>query len=151
MPPIVFDDLSLRTEKVMLGGHEYELREATGEAATTYRNAMLKATQLGPNGKPKSLDGFANAEPLLVSLCLFKKDGVGWSSVDLDVIKSWPSRVQKELFNRAKEMSDLDENENADALYKQRERLDKLIADSETKEARLGKPANSTTTGSKSP
>lgn len=146
--PIVFDDLTLHEEKVMLGKDEYVLREASGEAATIYRNAMLKATKLGENGKPESLDGFADAEPLLVSLCLFKREGVGFGSVSVNVVKSWPSRVQKKLFERAKEISDLDETDDIDKLREQRAKVDKQIADAEQKEARLGKPVSSTTAGS---
>ena len=115
-----FFDLSVREVPVGILGKRYLLREASEGAAARYRNAMLKATKLGPDGKPISLDGMADAAPLLVSLCLFEvyeHQGVSKDRpVLLSTVVSWPSRVVKPLFEKAKEISELDEDETEETL-----------------------------------
>lgn len=147
LTPIEFDSLELKEVEVKLAGKEYILREASSAAGVMYRNAMLKATKLNPEtGKPASLENFADAEPLLVSLCLVRKeDG---AAIPLTTIKTWPSKVVTDLFDRAKAISNLEEKKDIEALTKQRDKLDKQIADEQTREARLGKPLSSMILGS---
>lgn len=107
-----FDDFTLQEEPVKLFGKNYVLREATGAAACKWRNDIFKSTKLGPDGKPVSVDGLADSEPNLVSLCLFERydDGRGQTrerNVPLATIRGWPQRVVKRLFERAKDMSEL--------------------------------------------
>lgn len=90
----------------------YVLREATGKAARIYRNASLACIQLGPEGKPSSIRNLANVEPLLVSLCLWEKPdpkAAAVKAVTVDLVESMPAKLQKDLFESAKEISDLDE------------------------------------------
>ena len=91
---------------------KYVLYESTGEAASKFRNYLI-ADATFVDGKVSKVGKVANAEPLLVSLCLFElveKDGVETERpVPEAVVKKWPARVQKALFNRIKEISDLDE------------------------------------------
>lgn len=88
---------------------EYELREATGDIACRWRNAIFARTELGPNGKPKSLGNIADTEPILVSLCLF--DTKTNNNVSVQTVRSWPSKIQKSLFEKIKEISDLEDDE----------------------------------------
>ncbi len=103
---IDFGDLEVIEIPVNVGSESYILKEASGKAACEYRNAMLACTTLGPEGRPTSLRNLANVEPLLVSLCLFSQDG---KRVPQDKISAWPARVQKTLFNKIKEISELGE------------------------------------------
>ena len=107
-------DLTVREEPVEIGDKKYLLKEANGDASARYRNFLFSQTKLGPGGKPQSIGSMADAEPLLVSLCLWEpgEKENQCKRVDLALVKSWPSRVVKALYNKAKEMSDLDEEED---------------------------------------
>ncbi len=106
-----FTDITLKEIPVQVGDKKYTLREATGDAACLYRNAMLRCTKLGPEGKPETITGIADAEPYLVSLCLFNE---GNKPVPVATIRKWPARVQTALFDKAKEISELGEDEDED-------------------------------------
>lgn len=108
MEPIRFETFELYEEQVFIGDNVFILREASIGAAAKYRNAMLDCATLGPDGKPSKISGMASIEPFLVSLCLYGTDG---HLVDLNTLNKWPSRIVKKLFNRIKEVSDLDETE----------------------------------------
>jgi len=108
-----FGDLTLIEKPVVVAGKAYTLREATGDASCKYRNAVLKCTRIGPDGTATALDNLADVEPLLVSLCLVDDQG---HHVHQSIIRSWPSRVVKKLFEVAKNISELgetDEDEEA--------------------------------------
>lgn len=90
----------------------YELREATGADATKFRDFIVQRTKLGPNGKPQSMGAIAGSEPMLVSMCLFYGDTN--KNVPENVVRKWPARIQKELFQRAKEISGLKEELEGD-------------------------------------
>jgi hypothetical protein len=121
-----FDSLTLIEVPVKIQGKTYTLREANGDAAVAYRNASLRGMTL-EDGKVKKLDGIASVEPLLVSMCLFFIDDDGVEkNVDELTVRSWPGRVVKAIFNKAKEISELDEEEDTvESLDKQIEALEK--------------------------
>jgi hypothetical protein len=102
-------DLTLREVPVKLGGRRYVLREATAAGACQYRNAVLRSTRLGPDGKPEYVDGLADAGPVLVAACLFELDGDGLRPVSLATVRAMPARVQELLFKRAQRLSELDQ------------------------------------------
>lgn len=140
-----FDDISLKEIPVSIERKKYVLREATGDTACRYRNAVLHCTELGPEGSPATIKGLADVEPFLVSLCLFETcldergNPTSERSVPVSVIRKWPSRVQKALFERAKEISELsEEEEDLESLTKKRkevnEKIVKLQEDSAKKE-----------------
>lgn len=93
------------------GIEEYELREASGDDACRWKNAIIERTMLGPDGKPTGMKNIADTEPILVSLCLY--DVSLKKKVPVSKVRSWPARVQKALFEKAKEISDLDEDDEA--------------------------------------
>jgi hypothetical protein len=122
--PTTFDFGSLEPIVVgpfVLRGKKYILREATEGAAVTYRNALLKSTKLGPDGKPTGIDGMAFAEPLLVQQCLFEVDATGPGThgpVSLKFVNDLPSRVATQLFETAKKISRLDDEEKQEVVEK---------------------------------
>lgn len=108
-----FDDVTLTEIPVKIGGDQYILREATGEAAVNYRNAMLACTQLGSSGKPQSIRGLASVEPLLVSHCLFYASGPReGQNVSQKTILSWKSKIVKALYEKVREISDLNDKDD---------------------------------------
>lgn len=115
-----FDEVEDIEIPVTVKGKHYVLKEASGKAATEYRNALMACITLGPEGKAQKLVNLASVEPLLVSSCLFY--GEGWDkqkkgkNVPKDVIQSWPSRVQKKLFETVKDISDIAEESNEKQL-----------------------------------
>ena len=99
---------------IKVGDKDYVLREASGDAAAKWRNAMFAGAKLGANGKPESVHNMADTEPLLVSLCLF--DAENNKPVSLQTVRSWPSRIITPLFNKAVEISDLGEDDESEVV-----------------------------------
>jgi hypothetical protein len=105
--PLNFDDLATLEEHFAFQGASYVLREPTAEAACRWKNAITRAVRMGPDGKPSGVVDIADTDPLLVSLCLWEvKDGKE-VPVPLATVRSWPSRVLNRLFERAREMGEL--------------------------------------------
>lgn len=104
-----FDSIERVQVEVTIGDDRYVLKEATGDAACRYRNSILRATKLGPEGKPSSIDGIVDSEPLLVSLCLFTAEDN--KPVPLSTVRSWPNRIVKKLYETAEHISELKETE----------------------------------------
>jgi hypothetical protein len=122
-----FDDLTPFEVPVTYKGKKYVLREASEDARCKYRNSLMGSAKLGPDGKPVSISGMADCEPLLVSLCLCQVNGDGSIRLDtsgnpsllpLLTIRSWPSRIVKRLYEKAKDISDLKEEEPQKAMEK---------------------------------
>jgi len=119
-----FDDISLAEVQVNIGSKPYVLREAMEETACRYRNAILEGTEYGTDGKLSKARKLADVEPMLVALCLFTKDDNGvLHSVPEKTIRGWPSKVVKRLFQKIKEISELDEQETVAALEKRLEEM----------------------------
>jgi len=123
--PMVFEDLALIEVPVTVGGQQYVLREANGDAACKFQNARVARYEYNDEGKLVRLRDTADLEPLLVSLCLFMQDGV--TPVSEATVRSWPGKIQGKLFDRAKEISSIDEPEDLATLEKQLVNLQKRI------------------------
>lgn len=145
--PVDFDDLTPIEVKVPIGGKNYTLREGSGGAIKRYSNAKLSKMTL-KDGKPVSLNGMADTEAFLVSLCLFDEDG---RNVSVETIEAWPNRVKEWLFDTAKKISKLDQDKSLPTLLKERdeitEEIEKLQAEAL---AGNGQSASSTGAGSDS-
>lgn len=118
---MVFDDLTLRQVTVKIAGVEYSLKEASGKSAGIYRNFCMSCLNTGPNGSTSGIKNLADAEPLLVSMCLFDAQD---KPVPQQVIGKWPSRIQKALFKKAKEISELTETPEEKQLLEKALNLD---------------------------
>lgn len=126
-----FADITPIELPVTIGEKKYVLREADEETAAIFSNARLKGVQLD-DGKVTGLpEDLAGVQSLLVSRCLFPYNVDGKAAntpVPRDVVKSWPSRIVKPLFEKAKEISELDEGEETlEGLLKQQEDTKKKI------------------------
>ena len=136
-----FDDLQLAKKTVRVNKQDYVLTEADTNAGTVYKNACLKATKLS-DGKVSGMDGMADAEPLLLSYCLYVADAAGNMMTDdkqqpmrvpLSVIKTWKNRITKKLFDWVKEVSELHEKDDPAEIRKDIERLQKRLKEIEEK------------------
>lgn len=120
-----FNDLTPIEVPVTLGSKKYVLREASEGTSCTFNAARLRGSEItrGNDGKMtvRQLGGAADLQPLLVSLCLY---AVGPDNkivllpngdpdlkylVPLATVRSWPARVVKPLFEKAKAISGLSE------------------------------------------
>jgi hypothetical protein len=111
--PIVFstEDLEPIVISVTVGDKEYTLREASGDAGIKWHNACTKCFKTSKEGGIASIEGLADTEALLVSLCLTDKVG---RQVSINTIRGWPYKVQKHIFEAAKEISNLNEDEKTE-------------------------------------
>jgi hypothetical protein len=101
-------DLSDNEIPITVGDKDYTLKEASGDAVCKYRNMMLNCMEGLVDGKPSKVRNIADCDPFLVSLCLFdEKD----KHVSLSVVRDWPNRVQVALFEKVKEISDMQDEE----------------------------------------
>src|SRR5262245_33468395 len=85
-----FDDLTPVEVPVSIAGKKYILREASADAASRWRNSLMRVTKLGTDGKATFTGEAADTSTFLVSLCLFQpdKDGAFTKPVHIAVIKS---------------------------------------------------------------
>lgn len=130
-------DLKVTEIPVKIGDKDYTLREADARAAMEYRNAALKSFRMGQKGNPEQIvgDGIGGMEPLLVSLCLYeKRDDGSMGRVSEALIRSWPSRVVKSLFEEAKRISDLGEDDSIESLEEQIKDLTERLTELKEKE-----------------
>jgi hypothetical protein len=142
LDPIIFTDEDLQPIEVpiTLGKDKYWLCEASEDSVVQFRNAQMRGTQFDmQDGKVKvtGMDGMADVEPLLVSLCLFEDDGSGPSSdkhsrpgepVSEYTVRGFKPKIVSALFARAKAISGLDADESEESLLKQRDEIDKKLA-----------------------
>lgn len=112
---IDFGDLQPTVIPVKYGGKLYFLTEASVGAAVAFRNATTRAARVLDN-KVQGFDGLADAEPILISKCLYAEkdgklpvnpDGTPDSQylVPLEVLMRWPNQVQRRLFDKVREVS----------------------------------------------
>lgn len=121
MEPLVFDDIAPVEIPVKLKGKDYVLREASESGAAKYKNAQLKAmkqSESADGNKTTNIDGMAETEALLVSICLFEKTDTGEKNVDIAFIRTLVHRVVEPIFNKAEEISGLKKKKTKEELIK---------------------------------
>jgi hypothetical protein len=87
---------------------EYTLREANGRTAKEHRNALMSSARFGPDGKCIGLESLASVESKFVASCLWDKQG---RNPSFTLVEQWPARIQKKLYEKAKELSDMGEEQ----------------------------------------
>lgn len=102
MDPLVFNDLEPAAVPVVLGAHTYTLCEASTDAAAKYKAAQLRGAKTGKGRLQPSYDSIAEANLLILGLCLFDTAG---SAVGTDFVRRLPARVTEPLFDRLKLLS----------------------------------------------
>lgn len=154
-----FDGLEQQTKKVKFKGKRYEVREASADAAAQFRNHGLRSARFA-DGKLLGMGDVANGQSLLVSLCLWEEVAnpsdptqPGFRPVDIKVVRAWPERVVKELFEWISKVSMLDEADTEEVLEKRISELQKKLQDKKDKkkEKQLGNSPDGTDPGSDSP
>jgi len=118
--PFNFDDLTPISIPVTYNKSQYTLREASGDAACRYRNAVMACTVMSPEGNIIGVRDVASVEPLLVSLCLYDSQG---ANVPQEIIRTWPGRIVRQLFITARDISELSPEETEESLLKQQSEI----------------------------
>lgn len=118
-----FDDYEARPVPVRFRGKDYLLREAPAGVAAAHHNFVLKHSRI-VDGRLVPSEGSADAQSLLVAGCLVQlapqKDGtVKECPVIQAEVKGWPDRVVKTLYDRAKDLSRMEEEVGPEALERQ--------------------------------
>lgn len=141
---IDFDDLEPIEIPVKYRGKMYILKEPTGDVVAKWRNTVLKCTKL-TDGKPSQIDGLADSEPLLVSMCLFERQesgrgGTGWvdKQVPVNVIRGWQAQVVKRLFDECKRIGQLDEADTVESLEKRIKADQEKLVELKSKQPAIG-------------
>jgi hypothetical protein len=138
--------LQERRVPVAIDGKEWFLVEALEDDATRFHAASISAgtiTEGSDESKTVRIDGakMSAVRAQLVSDCLIDEAG---RHPGLAVVKKWPHRVVKELFERAKEISDLVEApQTRDGLDKAIRATEKSLAELRERRARLDDPKGS--------
>ena len=112
--PVSVEELSLEevTRPIRIDGKDYLIVEADSETAVSFRNIVLSKVTM-ENKKISGLSGIASAEPYLVSQCLKRLDKDGKRlPVGITEINGWKSRVVKRVYEIAREISGLKEDED---------------------------------------
>ena len=127
LDPIVFTEEQLKriSIPVTLGDQEYILKEADGAAITERDNSVVNGTVL-ENGKPTRMTGLGAIDAVLLSRCLFRKNG---TQVQLKFVQDLPARVREALVDRLKEISRIDDSE--EDAQEDEEELGNLSSDTE--------------------
>lgn len=136
-------DLAPVGVRYTIGGKRYVLRECPEGDTCSWRSFQAKMARFNEDGKFAGVGNIADSQPLLVSFCLFLADQRTGElvltdgnpplpdlahRVSLATIRSWPTRIVGPLFDKAKEISGLDERETDEVLWKRlRDTATKLV------------------------
>ena len=86
----------------------YVLREMNGELRDKYLGFIGKKMDVNSKGDVKMKD-YDGLQANLLSRCLFAVEDDGDKPVSIEVIQKFPARVQTILFEKAKEISGMDD------------------------------------------
>lgn len=134
-----FDTLSAEPTRLQftVGGRNYLLREATGDAVVKWRNAVIKASRLAKEGNTLLAgEGLADTELLLVSLASRMLDPADGSVVTkdgkevvvpVDTVRGWGYPIVQTLFDRAKQYARLQEFETIQTIENRIIELNRIL------------------------
>lgn len=101
-------DLARKEIPCKLGGVEWVLREMDGTMRDQYLNAISSRVRM-VDGKANGVKDFGGLQALLLTRSLYRKDDN--QPATQAEIQAWPSSVVGALFDRAKELSGLGDEE----------------------------------------
>lgn len=128
MESLDYSNLTIKEIPVTLpDGSKWLLREADGKTATAHRNAIMEATQFGPDGKVVGIKNLASVEARFVAGCLWS-DAEKPINIHIAMVEKLPARIQKQLYEKAQELSDMgEESAIRSALEKALDRSDSPV------------------------
>lgn len=111
--PLVFA-LELEERPVSIAGEPYVLIELDGRDRDKYLNSLGSRVKTAPNGKSAGIKNFDGLQATLIVMSLRKIEGDERNPVKLETIQKWPARVVTALFNAARDLSALNEDDEDD-------------------------------------
>lgn len=153
-------DLTPIEVKVKYNGKMYILREPSEDAVKTFRNHTFKHLETKDGKVVGAKDGFADNQVILVSKCLYEadaeenlplKNNLPDSSklVSIANLNQWPNRIVEKLFEKAKEIGGLNEEEETiDSIREEIAKLNKKLAEKVKESERKKSLSESTETAS---
>jgi len=106
---LVFD-LEREEQKVTISGKKYIFVELSGEERDSYLND-IGGRMRTENGKPAGIKNFNGMHAFLISLSLKCVETGEPVPVNVKEIQKWPARLVSKLFDSAKKLSALDEED----------------------------------------
>lgn len=106
--------LTLKEHPVTIDEQDYVLVELTGKGRDSYLDnvsARMKVTKTGESAGVKSFDGM---QAFLLGLSIKKIVDGKQVAVTVQTIQTWPAGVVGDLFDAAKELSDLGQDDDDD-------------------------------------
>ena len=107
-------DFSLEkaVKPIKISGDDYVILELNGRDRDKYLNDLTSRLRHTKDGNTAGVKNFEGLQGFLISLALRKVNAdESHTKIKLEIIQSWPARVQKEIFKLAKELSLLDGDE----------------------------------------
>lgn len=118
---------------------KYKLREASGDAVARFNNERTRCMKF-QDGGVSGVSGQGQLEMFLVASCLFNVDEdeepIPTKPITMNELRPWPGKVVTRLFNKAKEISEIDLDVDLVSLRKQYKELGERIAKMEEDEAK---------------
>lgn len=139
-----FDGFEQKVIPFRYKGVDYELREASEDAAAKYKNKLYTSTKWSADGQVRTMGNMGDLESFLIAMCLFRKDRIKqkdnteaekWVSVPEATVRSWPRRMTKQLFDKINEISELDTDDTEESLEKEIALLQKKLQQLRDKKA----------------
>lgn len=111
----------------LIGSTSYILREASEDAYTAYRNVSMKSMKL-LEGNTTVSEGGQEADGVLIQRCLFQLLNNNEVPVKHDFVRGLPRRVTRKLYDKIREISAMDvDEETTEFLTKRIERDTKKL------------------------
>lgn len=117
--PIVFGPFSI-------GKRSFVLKECSEAAYTAYRNSINRSVRRSnEDTKLVYQDGGQEADTLLIQRCLYEVVGEKQVPVTLVFVEELPRKISSKLYDKIREISGMDDEEETIALLEKRIESDK--------------------------
>lgn len=141
-PDLDFTNLEPIEIPIPYGSVTYYLREASEDTHKQYRSRAMKCYDT--DGHIKNPDMAAETPLWFVQMCLYKESGGDPKNrVDLTIVRNMPTRIVAKLFDKARKISGMDQEETAESIRKRISELQKQLEEIEQQEASGGIPPTS--------
>lgn len=104
--------LERKERPLTIDGESYVLQELDGKERDRYLNSLVGRMRTDDKGKPGSIKNFEGLQGTLIAASLRKIEPEGRIHVKLETIQSWPSSLVRRLFDVAKEISSIEEDQD---------------------------------------
>lgn len=111
--PLVFT-LEREEIPVVIDSQEYVLQELDGSERDRYLNGLTNRMRVNNKGDLAGIKNFDGLQASLVAASIRLVDGLERKPVLLKTVQGWPAKVVKQLFDAARELSGLDDEDEKD-------------------------------------